>query len=71
MATRVLLLSFSLAVCTPRLLFAQETPLSEILVNLIQADVRLAPPPPGTTFSSHEAHFLPGRRVDQGIRSLL
>ena len=60
MATRVLLLSFSLAVCTPRLLFAQETPLSEILVNLIQADVRLAPPPPGTTFSSHEAHFLPG-----------
>jgi hypothetical protein len=53
-------LTLSLAVFTPRLLFAQETPLSEILVDLIQADVRLAAPPPGTPFSSHEAHFLPG-----------
>jgi hypothetical protein len=60
MATRVILLTVSLALCTPRLLLAQETPLSEILVNLIQADVRLAAPPPGTPFSSHEAHFLPG-----------
>lgn len=60
MATRILLLTLSLAVCTPRLLFAQATPLSEILVDLIQADVRLAAPPPGTPFSSHEAHFLPG-----------
>jgi len=69
MATRVLLLTLSLAFCTPRLLFAQETPLSEILVNLIQADVRLAPPPPGTPFSSHEAHFLPG--VDQELTPFL
>ena len=60
MAIRVLLLTLSLAVCTPRLLLAQETPLSEILVDLIQAEVRLAAPPPGTPFSSHEAHFLPG-----------
>jgi hypothetical protein len=37
---------------------AQDVPLSELLVNLIQSDVRLAPPPPG--FQSHEAHFLPG-----------
>jgi len=37
---------------------AQEVPLSQLLVNLIQADVRLAPPAPG--FQSHEAHFLPG-----------
>lgn len=69
MATRVLLLTLSLAVCTPRLLLAQETPLSEILVNLIQADVRLAAPPPGTPFSSHEAHFLPG--VDQELTPFL
>ena len=69
MATRVLLLTLSLAFCTPRLLFAQETPLSEILVNLIQADVRLAPPPPGTPFSSHEAHFLPG--ADQELTPFL
>jgi hypothetical protein len=60
MATRVILLTVSLALCAPRLLLAQETPLSEILVDLIQADVRLAAPPPGTPFSSHEAHFLPG-----------
>jgi hypothetical protein len=37
---------------------AQDVPLSQLLVNLIQSDVRLAPPPPG--FQSHEAHFLPG-----------
>ncbi len=37
---------------------AQGVPLSELLVNLIQSDVRLEPPPPG--FVSHEAHFLPG-----------
>jgi hypothetical protein len=60
MATRILLLTLSLAVCPPRPAAAQATPLSEILVDLIQADVRLAAPPPGTPFSSHEAHFLPG-----------
>ena len=60
MATRILLLALALTVCSPRWLLAQETPLSEILVDLIQADVRLDAPPPGTPFSSHEAHFLPG-----------
>lgn len=37
---------------------AQEVPLSQLLVDLIQSDVRLGPPGPG--FPSHEAHFLPG-----------
>jgi hypothetical protein len=39
---------------------AQGTPLSEILVRLIQSDIRLATPPPGTPFASHDAHFIPG-----------
>ena len=42
---------------------AQDVPLSHLLVNLIQSDVRLAPPGPG--FQSHEAHFIPG--VDQAL----
>ena len=37
---------------------AQDVPLSQLLVTLIQSDIRLAPPPAG--FQSHEAHFLPG-----------
>ncbi len=41
--------------------------MSNLLVNLIQAEVRLAPPPPG--FQSHEAHFLPG--TDQVIAPYL
>jgi hypothetical protein len=41
---------------------AQGTPISEILVQLIQADVRLATPPPGTPFASHDAHFIPGEQ---------
>ncbi len=44
----------------PQRLLAQETPLSEILVQLIQADVQLAGPPPGSAFPSHAAHFVPG-----------
>jgi hypothetical protein len=42
----------------PGAAYAQGVPLSQLLVNQIQADIRLAPPPPG--FQSHEAHFLPG-----------
>ncbi len=45
------------AVVLPAPAHGQE-PLSQLLVNLIQAEVRLSPPPPG--FPSHEAHFLPG-----------
>jgi hypothetical protein len=36
----------------------QDVPLSQLLVRLIQSEIRLAPPPPG--FISHEAHFIPG-----------
>jgi len=36
---------------------AQQVPLSQMLTRLIQAEIRLGPPPAGT---SHEAHFLPG-----------
>ncbi len=42
----------------PALCAAQDVPLSQLLVQLIQSDVRLAPPPAG--FPSHEAHFIPG-----------
>ena len=42
---------------------AQDVPLSQLLVKLIQSDIRLAPPPAG--FVSHEAHFLPG--IDQQL----
>jgi hypothetical protein len=41
---------------------AQGTPISQILVRLIQADIRLAPPPAGSGFPSHDAHFIPGER---------
>ena len=37
---------------------AQDVPLSQLLVDLFQSEIRLAPPPPG--FVSHEAHFVPG-----------
>jgi hypothetical protein len=39
---------------------AQETGLSSILVNLIQNEIFLAGPPPGSRFPSHSAHFVPG-----------
>jgi hypothetical protein len=38
---------------------AQLVPLSQLLVDLIQGEIFLAPPPPGP-FTSHEAHFVPG-----------
>lgn len=44
---------------------AQDVPLSLLLRDLIQSEVRLAPPPPIPGLASHEAHFLPG--VDQQI----
>lgn len=52
------LLCTSVSIAAAKPVAAQDVPLSQLLVNLIQADVRLAPPPPG--FQSHEAHFLPG-----------
>jgi hypothetical protein len=55
------------ALLMPAPAVAQNTPLSQLLVNLIQADIRLEPPPPG--FLNHEAHFLPG--VDQTLAPYL
>lgn len=46
---------------TPAAAMAQQSPLSQMLVRLIQSEIRLAPPPAGT---SHEAHFLPGENQE-------
>jgi hypothetical protein len=54
------------ALLAPTAAMAQERPLSQMLVRLIQSEIRLAPPPAGT---SHEAHFLPG--VDQELAPYL
>lgn len=58
-----------LAVLSPVPAMAQDVPLSQLLVELIQADIRLEPPPAGSGFPSHEAHFLPG--VDQTLAPYL
>ncbi len=59
---RPILLSCAVTVIVGSLLpaaaTAQDVPLSQLLPQLIQSEVRLAPPPPG--FISHEAHFIPG-----------
>jgi hypothetical protein len=67
MASRIVLLSLAIALCSPRALFAQGTPLSEILVDLIQSDVRLAAVADPTR--SHDAHFIPG--TDQVLTPFL
>ncbi|MEP6783360.1 MAG: transporter [Acidobacteriota bacterium] len=54
---------------TPVPSMAQDVPLSQLLVQLIQADIRLEPPAPGSGFPSHEAHFLPG--ADQTLAPYL
>jgi hypothetical protein len=41
----------------PATVRAQNAPLSQLLVDLVQSDIRLAPPAVG---QSHEAHFIPG-----------
>ena len=55
-------LVFTLVVMAPASALAQDVPLSQLLVNLIQAEVRLEPPPAG--FQSHEAHFIPGNNQE-------
>jgi hypothetical protein len=55
---RIILVAALIGLFNPGPLFAQGTPLSEILVNLIQSEIRLAPPTPPNP--SHEAHFIPG-----------
>lgn len=53
----------------PQFVAAQDTPLAEILPRLIQAEVVLAGPPPGSPFQSHAAHFVPG--ADQSLTPFL
>ena len=50
------LMLFALTLAMPTVARAQS--LSELLVDLIQSDILLAPPPAGTP--SHAAHFVPG-----------
>jgi len=54
-----LCLASAVAVLAPASAFAQNVPLSQLLVDLIQSDVKLQPPEVAG-FVSHEAHFLPG-----------
>ena len=56
-------------VFNPQLASAQEVPLSEVLVRLIQSEIVLAGPPPGSPFISHAAHFVPGE--DQQLTPFL
>jgi hypothetical protein len=57
MTIRGLIVLGALVILTPAPVFAQEdVSLSRLLVDLIQADIRLAPPPAGL---SHEAHYIP------------
>lgn len=66
-ALRLFRLGCILALLSPAPALAQDVPLSQLLVRLIQADIRLEPPPPG--FQSHEAHFVPG--ADQTLAPFL
>jgi hypothetical protein len=58
---RVLSVVLCGALMAPATAMAQQAPLSQMLVRLIQNEIRLAPPPAGT---SHEAHFLPGEEQE-------
>ena len=60
MLQRVACLTAVLIGLHPQLASAQEVPLSEILVRLIQNEIVLVGPPPGSPFISHAAHFVPG-----------
>lgn len=64
MSVRILaaLAAYGIVSLTPSTARAQDVPLSELLVDLIQSDIRLAPPAVGL---NHEAHFIPG--VNQEI----
>jgi hypothetical protein len=64
---RVLSAVLCVALLTPTAAMAQQAPLSQMLVRLIQNDIRLAPPPEGSV--SHEAHFIPG--ADQRLAPYL
>jgi hypothetical protein len=66
MFQRVACLAAVIIALQPQLASAQEIPLSEVLVRLIQSDILLAPPATG---QSHEAHFVPGE--DQRLTPFL
>src|SRR2546425_3644746 len=53
----VVLVFWVMTLAAPQVAHAQGN-LSELLVNLIQADIFLAPPPPGAP--PHITHFVPG-----------
>lgn len=57
-----LLAMTAMTVLTPAIGYAQSDGLSFLLVNLIQSEIQLAPPPAGL---NHEAHFVPG--LDQSL----
>jgi hypothetical protein len=64
---RLIRLGCILTLLSPMPAMAQDVALSQLLVQLIQAEIRLDPPPPG--FPSHEAHFVPG--TDQTLAPYL
>jgi hypothetical protein len=57
---RVACLAVVIIALQQRVASAQEIPLSEVLVRVIQGEIVLAGPPPGSGFQSHAAHFVPG-----------
>ncbi len=59
----VVVIAVVLPMLRPDAAVAQQTPISEILPTLIQAEVQLAGPPPGSTFPSHDAHFIAGEQA--------
>jgi hypothetical protein len=66
-ALRLFRLGCICALLAPGPAMAQDGGLSQLLVRLIQAEIRLEPPPAG--FPSHEAHFVPG--TDQTLAPFL
>src|SRR5687768_11485854 len=69
MSRRIVAFALFLCVLLPRPGLAQDDRLSGILVQLIQSEVRLAGPEPGSQFPSHAAHFIPG--TDQRLTPFL
>jgi hypothetical protein len=69
MSHRVLGIVVSVALFHPCTVAAQGPALSEVLVRLIQSEIRLAGPAPGSAFPSHAAHFRPGE--DQQLAPFL
>lgn len=53
-------LTLAFCVLQPPTASAQTGDLAGVLVRLIQTEIRLAGPPPGSPFPSHAAHFIPG-----------